>query len=138
MPLVGYCYEMGEMILVYSYMAHGCLRDHLYQTKKPPLTWNRRLEICIGAARGLHCLHASQVIYRNLKTTDILLDKEWVAKLTDLALCKTGPSTNEMTRVIGSCGILDPEYVATGRLTENQMSILLAVCCWRSYVLGLF
>uniref|UniRef100_K4AK32 Protein kinase domain-containing protein n=1 Tax=Setaria italica TaxID=4555 RepID=K4AK32_SETIT len=116
---IGYCDEMGEMILVYNYMAHGCLRDHLYRTKQPPLTWNRRLEICIGAARGLHSLHTSQiihevsrVIYRNLKTTNILLDEEWVAKLTDLALCKTGPPTDVMPRVMGSGGLLDPDRSA--------------------------
>ncbi|CAN6319797.1 unnamed protein product [Urochloa humidicola] len=136
-PLVGYCYEMGEMILVYSYMAHGCLCDHLYRTKKPPLTWNRRLEICIGAARGLHRLHVSQVIYRDLKTRDILLDEEWVAKLTDLGLCKTGPPTDETTRVMGSGGFMDPEYVTTGRLTEKTDvyafgCVLLEVLCARS------
>ncbi|CAL4922931.1 unnamed protein product [Urochloa decumbens] len=135
-PLVGYCSEMGDMILVYNYMAHGCLRDHLYRTKQPPLTWNRRLEICIGAAQGLHSLHASQVIYRDLKTTDILLDEEWVAKLTDLALCKTGPPMDEMTRVMGSSGFMDPEYVRTGRLTEKTDvyafgCVLLEVLCAR-------
>lgn len=136
--LIGYCDEMGEMILVYEYMARGCLRDHLYRTKHPPLTWNRRLEICIGAARGLHCLHASQVIYRNLKSEDILLDDAWVAKLTDLALCKTaGPSMDEITRVIGTGGILlDHEYITTGRLTEKLDvysfgGVLLQVLCAR-------
>ncbi|CAL4931293.1 unnamed protein product [Urochloa decumbens] len=135
-PLIGYCNEIGEMILVYNYMAHGCLRDHLYRTKRPPLTWNRRLEICIGAAQGLHSLHASQVIYRDLKTTDILLDEEWVAKLTDLALCKIGPPTDEATRVMGSNGFMDPEYVRTGRLTEKTDVyafgvVLLEVLCAR-------
>ncbi|KAG0550902.1 hypothetical protein BDA96_01G377700 [Sorghum bicolor] len=132
--LIGYCDEMGEMILVYEYMPRGCLRNHLY---RPPLTWNRRLEICIGAARGLHCLHASQVIYRNLRTEDILLDHAWVAKLTDLALCKTaGPSMDEITRVIGSGCLLDHEYVTTGRLTEKLDvysfgGVLLQVLCAR-------
>ncbi|KAF8728850.1 hypothetical protein HU200_018139 [Digitaria exilis] len=63
LPLLGYCNDMGEMILVYRYMARGCLCDHLYGTEHPPLTWNRRLEICISAARGLRGLHSSQIIH---------------------------------------------------------------------------
>ncbi|KAF8728849.1 hypothetical protein HU200_018138 [Digitaria exilis] len=145
LPLVGYCNEMGEMILVYSYMAHGCLGDHLYgtkhhlyRTKPPPLTWNRRLEICIGAARGLHGLHSSQIIHGNVQTKKILLDEEWVVKIADLSFSKTGPST-ENTTVTGTTGYGDPEYVMTGRITEKSDvysfgAVLFQVLCARSFI----
>ncbi|WJX46936.1 hypothetical protein P8452_33677 [Trifolium repens] len=78
--LIGYCNEGGEMILVYDFMARGTLRDHLYGSESS-LSWNRRLEICLGAARGIQFLHAGvnddkrMVIHRDVKSTNILLDE---------------------------------------------------------------
>ncbi|KAJ4811769.1 Protein kinase superfamily protein [Rhynchospora pubera] len=121
--LLGYCLEANELLLVYEFMAKGSLENHLFKrgSAYQKFSWELRLKIAIGAASGLAFLHTSekQIIYRDFKASNILLDSDFNAKLSDFGLAKVGPTgekSHVTTRVMGTFGYAAPEYVATGHL----------------------
>ncbi|KAJ4847856.1 NADPH-cytochrome p450 reductase [Turnera subulata] len=86
--LLGYCSEMGERLLVYEYMPHGTLYDHLHGGLSPP-NWSIRLKIAMQAAKGLEYLHRDAeppIVHRDVKTSNILLDSDWGARIADFGL----------------------------------------------------
>ncbi|KAL9252083.1 putative serine/threonine-protein kinase PBL26, partial [Drosera capensis] len=126
--LIGYCADGDQRLLVYEYMALGSLEDHLLDLppNKKPLDWHTRIRVALGAAKGLEYLHNKPnppVIYRDLKSSNILLDEDFNAKLSDFGLAKLGPTgdkTHVSSRVMGTYGYCAPEYQRTGHLTVKS------------------
>ncbi|KAG6500520.1 probable serine/threonine-protein kinase PBL19 [Zingiber officinale] len=120
--LLGYCAKDSERLLVYEFMPNKSLEDHLFGRAHPALPWRLRLQIALGVARGLAYLHGGevQVIYRDFKAANVLLDQEFRPKLSDFGLAREGPAaghTHVTTAVVGTCGYAAPEYIETGHLT---------------------
>ncbi|RZC55526.1 hypothetical protein C5167_014374 [Papaver somniferum] len=123
--LIGYCADGDQRLLVYEFMPLGSLEDHLHDVppNKEALDWNTRMKIAAGAAKGLEYLHDKAnppVIYRDFKSSNILLDEGFHPKLSDFGLAKLGPvgdKTHVSTRVMGTYGYCAPEYAMTGQLT---------------------
>ncbi|KAL4579438.1 hypothetical protein LXL04_015586 [Taraxacum kok-saghyz] len=125
--LLGFCDEKDEKILVYEYASRRSLDLHL---DNKDLTWVRRLEICIGAARGLAYLHnpagtQQRVLHRDIKSSNILLDENWNARIADLGLSKFGPANQIFTFIVtnnraGTIGYCDPLYLECGILTKES------------------
>ncbi|KAF8667255.1 hypothetical protein HU200_052922 [Digitaria exilis] len=126
--LIGYCSDGDQRLLVYEYMPLGSLEDHLHDLRpgKKLLDWNTRMKIAAGAAKGLEYLHDKAkppVIYRDFKSSNILLGEGFHAKLSDFGLAKLGPvgdKSHVSTRVMGTYGYCAPEYAMTGQLTTKS------------------
>lgn len=126
--LIGYCADGDQRLLVYEFMPLGSLEDHLHDLPpdKEPLDWNTRMKIAAGAAKGLEYLHDKAnppVIYRDFKSSNILLDEGYHPKLSDFGLAKLGPvgdKSHVSTRVMGTYGYCAPEYAMTGQLTVKS------------------
>ncbi|XP_027359757.1 probable serine/threonine-protein kinase PBL19 isoform X1 [Abrus precatorius] len=124
--LLGYCSvdsERGiQRLLVYEFMPNRSLEDHLFSHSLPHLPWKTRLQIMLGSAQGLQYLHEGlevQVIYRDFKSSNVLLDTKFHPKLSDFGLAREGPTgdqTHVSTAVVGTQGYAAPEYVETGHL----------------------
>ncbi|PON78715.1 Mitogen-activated protein kinase kinase kinase [Trema orientale] len=124
--LVGFCFDQGEQMLVYEYVPNGTLRDTLSGKSGIWLEWIKRLEISLGAARGIAYLHEfanPPIIHRDIKTTNILLDMHLTAKVADFGLSKIMGDNEKghvSTQVKGTVGYLDPDYYMTQQLTEKS------------------
>eukprot|EP00271_Cylindrocystis_brebissonii_P017232 TRINITY_DN4396_c2_g3_i1.p1 TRINITY_DN4396_c2_g3~~TRINITY_DN4396_c2_g3_i1.p1 ORF type:complete len:648 (-),score=108.10 TRINITY_DN4396_c2_g3_i1:491-2434(-) len=125
--LVGYCSSEGEDLLVYEYMENGSLDCHLFQASMPPLSWETRLKIASESAEGLAYLHGGMdppVIFHDLKSGNILLDKDFSPKLSDFGLAKACPHSEvrEVTDIAGiplylfcNWTFTAPEYIPTAK-----------------------
>ncbi|KAK3158147.1 hypothetical protein QOZ80_2AG0133450 [Eleusine coracana subsp. coracana] len=125
--LLGYCAEGNQRMLVYEYVDNGTLEQWLHGDVGPisPLTWDHRMKIILGTAKGLMYLHEGlepKVVHRDVKSSNILLDKHWNAKLSDFGLAKLLGSERSYvtTRVMGTFGYVAPEYAGTGMLNETS------------------
>jgi hypothetical protein len=125
-PLMGYCEEANQRMLVYEYMHNGTLRDHIHESgRHKHLDWQARLHIAEDAAKGLEYLHTGcnpSIIHRDVKTSNILLDVHMRAKVSDFGLSRQAEEdlTHISSVARGTVGYLDPEYYANQQLTEKS------------------
>ncbi|XP_054782869.1 probable LRR receptor-like serine/threonine-protein kinase At4g29180 isoform X3 [Prosopis cineraria] len=124
--LIGYCEEGGVRALIYEYMANGNLQQHLSEDNPGVLKWNERLQIALDAAHGLDYLHNGckpPIVHRDLKTSNILLNENMQAKISDFGLSRAFANdidTHVSTRPAGTLGYLDPEFQSSGNLNKKS------------------
>ncbi|KAL6329194.1 hypothetical protein AAG906_014803 [Vitis piasezkii] len=124
--LIGFCFQLGEQILIYEYVPNGSLKESLSGRSGIRLDWRRRLKVALGSARGLAYLHEladPPIIHRDIKSNNILLDEHLNAKVGDFGLCKLLADSEKghvTTQVKGTMGYMDPEYYMSQQLTEKS------------------
>ncbi|XP_015063208.1 probable serine/threonine-protein kinase PBL7 [Solanum pennellii] len=127
--LLGYCADQHHRLLIFDYMPNGSLQQHLHNAHKQStnsLNWEIRLRIALDCARALEYLHehtTPSVIHRDFKCSNVLLDQNFRAKVSDFGLAKIGSDKLNgliSTRVLGTTGYLAPEYASTGKLTTKS------------------
>ncbi|KAJ3695144.1 hypothetical protein LUZ60_000521 [Juncus effusus] len=123
--LVGYCVPMSERLLVFEFLPNKTLDIHLHGQKvEQSLNWQQRRKIALGSAKGLAYLHEDcdpKIIHRDIKTSNILLDVNFEPKVADFGLAKLKSSNQAhvSTRIMGTFGYVDPDFYASGKLTEK-------------------
>ncbi|XP_028778050.1 proline-rich receptor-like protein kinase PERK8 [Neltuma alba] len=123
--LVGYCISQHQRLLVYDYLPNDTLHYHLHGEDRPVLDWVTRVKIAAGSARGIAYLHEDchpRIIHRDIKSSNILLDNNFEARVSDFGLAKLALDsyTHVTTRVMGTFGYMAPEYATSGKLTEKS------------------
>ncbi|XP_007046368.2 PREDICTED: proline-rich receptor-like protein kinase PERK9 isoform X1 [Theobroma cacao] len=124
--LVGYCISENRRLLIYEYVPNNTLYFHLHAGEgRPVLDWATRVKIAAGAARGIAYLHEDchpRIIHRDIKSSNILLDNNFEARVSDFGLAKLAldANTHVTTRVMGTFGYMAPEYASSGKLTEKS------------------
>ncbi|KAJ4747726.1 Protein kinase superfamily protein [Rhynchospora pubera] len=125
--LLGFCVEGANRVLVYEFVDNGNLEQWLHGNMGPtsPLNWDIRMSIILGTAKGITYLHEGlepKVVHRDIKSSNILLDKNWNPKVSDFGLAKLLGSERSYvtTRVMGTFGYVAPEYASTGMLNERS------------------
>ncbi|XP_011037532.1 PREDICTED: probable receptor-like serine/threonine-protein kinase At4g34500 [Populus euphratica] len=125
--LIGYCADGASRMLVYEYVDNGNLEQWLHGDVGPvsPMTWDIRMNIAIGTAKGLAYLHEGlepKVVHRDVKSSNILLDRKWNPKVSDFGLAKLlgSEASYVTTRVMGTFGYVSPDYASTGMLNEGS------------------
>ncbi|XVE63335.1 hypothetical protein DITRI_Ditri07aG0011900 [Diplodiscus trichospermus] len=124
--LYGCCIEGNQLLLIYEYLENNCLARALFGRDEQRLTldWSTRKKICMGIARGLAYLHEEsrlKIVHRDIKATNVLLDKNLNAKISDFGLAKLDEEENThiSTRIAGTIGYMAPEYAMRGYLTDK-------------------